>query len=132
MVKVEWLHKQISGINVNFPILRLRKKRPYLTLVQDEENISFQRVNEEQLYYELKKCNYYVTPNLKRGKHNIHFALIPFQLAIINEKELSKKFAKKLKRSGWNIVLFTEEELLTNLDEIVRRVNNVTNNFFTT
>lgn len=132
MIKIEWKDGPFPYTKIKTPLIRFRKKKiPHLVPVRKNENLHIDS-SEERLYQILYKQNYYVTPNVKCGRIIINLALIPYQIAIVklNEQVNKLKYEKFLKKRGWNVIFYSEEELKTDFYEVVRRINRKAEAYF--
>lgn len=125
MIKVEWKEVPFPHTKIKTPFLLFGKKKiPYLVPVR-KENVLYVGSHEKKLYQTLCDQNYYVTPNVKCGRFFIDFALIPYQIAIVKLKNHVNqlKCEKFLTKKGWKVIFYSDEELETNFQEIVRKIN---------
>lgn len=125
MIKIELKDGPFPYTKIKTPLLRFGKKKiPHLVPVRKEDILHIDEYK-QKLCRSLYKHNYYVTPNVKCGRFMIDLALIPYQIAIIQLKDClnKKKCEKVLKRKGWNVIFYDEDELKTDFYEVVRRIN---------
>lgn len=124
MMKVIWKAEKRSLTFLKLPIFRLRRRGiPHLVPVNEEQH-KCDNPLELKLLEALSHQNYYVTPKVKCGKVVINLALIPFRIAIVEKNpKLMPRYEKTLKKKGWNIVYYSEEELKKDFYEVIRRIN---------
>lgn len=125
MIKVKWKEGPLPHFKLKAPIFRFRKKRiPHLVPVSVEHHQNIPSID-ERLYDALYRQNYYVTPYVKCGRVIVDLALIPYQIAIIKLKDTKSnlKAEKILRKKGWDVVFYSDEELERDFYEVIRRVN---------
>ncbi|MFV8828712.1 hypothetical protein [Alkalihalobacterium sp. APHAB7] len=123
MLKIKWKTQKVLFLKVSLPTLATRRKKPpYLVPVNLEEH-KCKKECERKLYQALFSQDYYVTPYLECGRFVINLALIPFRIAIIDEKQAGdEKFEKALRKDGWTVIYYNEEELNENLKSTLLRI----------
>lgn len=126
MIRVEWKEGPFPHFKLKTPIFFFRKKKriPHLVAVSNKKTFNLSS-NCERLYRVLTEQNYYVTPNVKCGRVIIDLALIPYQIAIIKRTEKANplKCEKFLRKKGWDVIFYTEEEIEKDFYEVVRKIN---------
>ncbi|MEB1807699.1 MAG: hypothetical protein LPK26_10515 [Bacillaceae bacterium] len=123
MLKIKWKTQKLFFLKVSLPTLATRRKKPpYLVPVNLEEH-KCKKECERKLYQALFSQNYYVTPYLECGRFVINLALIPFRIAVIDEKQAGdEKFERALKKDGWTVIYYNEEELNENLKSTLLQI----------
>ncbi|MDE5412399.1 hypothetical protein [Alkalihalobacterium chitinilyticum] len=123
MLKIKWKTQKLFFLKVSLPRLATRRKKPpYLVPVNLEEH-KCKKECERKLYQALFSQNYYVTPYLECGRFVINLALIPFRIAVIDEKQAGdEKFERALKKDGWTVIYYNEEELNENLKSTLLQI----------
>ncbi|WP_216828848.1 hypothetical protein [Alkalihalobacterium elongatum] len=123
ILKIKWRTKKVLFMKVSLPALSIRRRKPpYLVPVNFEEH-KCRKECERRLYQALFSQNYYVTPYVQCGRFVINLALIPFRIAIIDEKQARiERLEKTLKKEGWTIIYYDEDELNENLMAVLMKI----------
>ncbi|WP_209122019.1 hypothetical protein [Alkalihalobacillus sp. BA299] len=122
-MKIRWKTHRFLFMKVTLPTLSLRRKKPPFLVPVNLEEHKCQKECERKLYQALFSQNYYVTPYLECGRFVINLALIPFRIAIIDEKQAgNEKLEKALKKDGWRVIYYNEEELNHNIKSILLQI----------
>ncbi|OLO40492.1 hypothetical protein BTR23_05745 [Alkalihalophilus pseudofirmus] len=130
MLKIKWKKHKILFTKVVLPTLSIRRKKPPFLVPVNLEEHKCKKECERKLYQALFSQNYYVTPYVECGRFVINLALIPFRIAIIDEKQArDERFEKTLKKEGWTIIYYNEEDLNNNVKNVVLQIHQEANSY---
>lgn len=116
-----------SKVLIPIPLIAWKKSQNANLVLVKKITPDFKCKYEHKLFQELSKHNYYVSPSVPSGKFEITFALIPFQVAIVNSDGISQRDVEKmLTRRGWTVVFYNTEELQRDFYEVLRKIHSAT------
>ncbi|WP_078555404.1 hypothetical protein [Bacillus alkalicellulosilyticus] len=125
---LQWKKIKLRNVKLKIPVLSFNnQKRAKLVPVSIEPH-KCTTESEKALYEALLERNFYVTPKHKCGKFTINLALIPFQVALIEESQAQKtKLEKTLLKQGWEVIYYQNEQITNNLYDVLSQINNTIN-----
>jgi hypothetical protein len=115
MWKLSWTTYRSKNFPFPLPIVRLRQTKVGSLVLVENGRMKCKTEEESDFYELLIQENLYPTLNYHVGSIPVHFALVPFKLALIERHSHmnEKRLMKRLKKRKWDVLFFSRERLAT-------------------